>query len=205
MVATLVCFILARTALNQFGADRLTGGQKWLVYPALVAVYLPVSVAIVLGPVAVCGLFAIKTVDQFKHEREDLEGDRADLGNRIEKDSNELRQAETFGKPTSRPVDEIKKDLATRVSRREAIVKELENYPSRPVLWNTPLTPIVMIYGSIAVAGATWLLVGLVCTLVPGVVRHVFHPFAGDFSRQMGFGLAVLGLLMLLGGLVVFR
>jgi hypothetical protein len=87
----------------------------------------------------VCGLFAIKTVDQFKHEREDLEGDRADLGNRIEKDSNELRQAETFGKPTSRPVDEIKKDLAKRVSRREAIVKELETYPSRPVLWNTPL------------------------------------------------------------------
>jgi hypothetical protein len=205
VVVMLVSFILARAALSLFGTGRLTGGQKWLLYPALVNVYLPVTVVILLGPVALCGLVAIKTVHQFNREREDLESDRAHSDNWIEKDANELRQAETLGKPTSRRVDEIKKDLAKRVSRRETIVKELENYPPQPILGNTALTPVVMTYGLIAVAGATWFLVGLFCTLFSGVVRNVFRPFADGFSRQMGFGLAVLGLLMSLGGLVVFR
>ena len=100
VVATLVCFILSRVALSLLGAGRLTGGQKWLLYPALLAVYLPVTAVILFGPVAWCGLLAIKTVHQFNHERENLEGERAYLGNWIEKDSNELRQAETVGKPT---------------------------------------------------------------------------------------------------------
>ena len=204
VVATVVCFILARVALALFGGGRLTAGQKLLLYPALVAVYVPVTAVLLLGPVALSGLFAIKTFSQFDHEREDLEGERAYLGNWIEKDSKELRQAKTPGKATSRPVDEIKKDLATRVSQREAIEWKLKRYPSCPILWNTgPPTPVVVTYGLIAVAGATWFLVGLFSTLFPGVVRHVFQPFADGFSRQMGFGLTVLGLLMSLGGLVI--
>jgi outer membrane murein-binding lipoprotein Lpp len=206
VLATLVSFILARAALALFGAKRLTGGQKWLLYPSLLAVYLPVAAIVLIGPVALAGGIALKSVSQFDSDRQDLHGEVAYLNSWIKKDTTELQQAEMPGTaPAARSVDEIKKDLAERVSRREAKVRELEEYPQRPKLWDVSLTPGVMIFGLIAVAGATWFFVGLFCTLFPSAVRSVFHPFADGFSHQMGFGLAVLGLFMSFGGLVVLK
>jgi serine/threonine protein kinase len=205
VAATLVSFILARAALSLFGAHRLTGGQKWLLYPALVAVYLPVTAILLLGPVALCGLLAIKADDELKHERESLNSEIAYVNNLTEKDSKELREAETPGKAPSRPVGDIKSDLAKHASRKMSLVRELGTYPPHPIVAGAVLTPVVLILGLIAVAGATWFLIGLFCTLFPGAVRNIFYPFAGGFSRRMGFGLAVLGLLMTFGGLVVFR
>jgi hypothetical protein len=50
VLAIPVSFILSRAALSLFTAERLTGGQKWLLYPSLVVVYLPLVVAIVIAP-----------------------------------------------------------------------------------------------------------------------------------------------------------
>jgi hypothetical protein len=50
VIAIPVSFILSRAALSLFTAERLTSGQKWLLYPSLVAVYVPLVVAIVIVP-----------------------------------------------------------------------------------------------------------------------------------------------------------
>ena len=62
-----------------------------------------------------------------------------------------------------------------------------------------------MTYGLIGVVGANWFLVGIFSTMFPGAIRNVFHPFADGFTSRRGFGLALLGLIMSFGGLVVLR
>jgi hypothetical protein len=207
MIATLFSFILSRAALALFGAERLSAGQKWLLYPALLAVYLPVAALMFLGPVAIAGLNAIKSDLEFGSARqrwESLNEQVRDLDRRIERDRDELQQAETSGLTTVRGVDEIKKSLAGRISQREAAVQELENHPPYPRLWNVSLNPIKMTCGLTAVAGASWFLIGLLWTLLPGLIRNAFYPFVAPSSRRSGFALAALGLLMSLGGVLFF-
>lgn len=203
MIIFLVSFILARAALALFGADRLTGGQKWLLYPSLLAVYLPVAAIVLIGPVAIAGGAAMKYQHEFNRAREDLTAESHLLDKRIAEESHAWRVAQTDGM-RSRSLNDIQTSLAGLVSRRETVQQELK-LPPHPTLWNVSLTPVVMIYGLIAIAGATWFLVGIFCTLFPRAVRNTLHPFADDFSRRMGFGLAVLGLLMSFAGVVVIR
>jgi hypothetical protein len=51
-VAMPLSFIFSRAALSLFGVDRVTIGQKWLLYPILVVTYLLLLVVIVVVPVA---------------------------------------------------------------------------------------------------------------------------------------------------------
>jgi len=201
VIATLVSFVLTRVALSQSSAHGLTMAQKWLHYPALVAVYVPLLSVVMLGPVAMCGLLAIKAVDQFRRDRQNLEEEVAYLNNRIAKVAKESGAAEAPGNAAPNPMNT---DLVKLHTRRKAVIEDLENYPSVPTVWDVALTPAAIIRGLVGVAGANWFLVGLFCTLFPGVVRGAFHPFAADFTRRAGFGLAILGLLMFFGGLGLF-
>ena len=189
-----------------FGAARLTGGQKWLLYPSLVAIYLPVAALLLIAPVTIAGSAAFKSVSEFnQRQRQQWNYDVVSAHRRTKKDLNDLPPEKTLGKASSRSVDENKNDRAVRPSPRIADWEKLERNPAGPTLWGTPLTSVGIIFGLIGVAGANWFLVGLFCTLFPGAVRNTFHPFADHFTRRMGFGLTVLGLLMTLGGLLAFR
>jgi hypothetical protein len=50
VITTFVSFIFSRAALSLFTPQGLTGGQKWLLYPSLAVVYLPIALLIVLAP-----------------------------------------------------------------------------------------------------------------------------------------------------------
>lgn len=56
-IASLVSFVFSRAALSLFKPQGLSGGQKWLLYPSLAVVYLPVAAAIVLAPFLAGALF----------------------------------------------------------------------------------------------------------------------------------------------------
>ena len=66
MIATLVSFILSARVAGVIRRDRLSAGQKWLLYPGLFAVYLPVAALYLLGACAIVGLRAIKNENDFK-------------------------------------------------------------------------------------------------------------------------------------------
>ena len=50
LITTFVSFIFSRAAFSLFTPQGLTGGQKWLLYPSLAVVYLPIALLIVLAP-----------------------------------------------------------------------------------------------------------------------------------------------------------
>jgi hypothetical protein len=167
MIATLGSFILSRASLALFGADRLSAGQKWLLYPGLLAVYLPVAALLFIGPVAIVGLSAIKNENDFK--------------------------AASQREPTTKHV------------QREAALRKSEKPSLDTKMWNVSLNPIKVACGLTAVAGASWFLIGLLWALLPGLVRIVFYPLVSRSSRRPGFAIAVIGLLMSLGGVLFLR
>jgi hypothetical protein len=128
LVAMPVSFILSRAALSLFTAERLSVGQKWLLYPVLAVADCALLVLILIAPIVIA-------------------------------------------------VD----------------VWERPYFRARPAgAWGGLGATIC------GWAGATWLCVGILCTLFPAVVRNVFHPFARQFSRRSGLKLATVGLVLLL-------
>jgi len=204
VVAMLVSFILARAALSLFGAERTTTAQKWLLYPGLVAVYLPLIAFVLLVP----GLVAAKALEDTaaRYRRtQPFEQLRLDhLNASVAKASERLREAERVLRADSQPLDEMKRNLADRIAQRDAAKLELENSRPGPFFGGRLITPTRTVCAAIAAAGLAWLLAGVLAAVFPGGVRALFHPFATRFSRRAGMSLAAVGLLMSIGGLAVF-
>ncbi len=204
LVATMVAFVLSRAAILIRGATPLTRVQKWLLYPSLLALYAPLAATALLGPAALAAGVLLKSIDQFHAVRQDLRGDVAFYNNKINSFNEELRQFRTPGNG-GRTNEEIQKDWSEHVRRREAVMCELGEYPAEPTLRGVALTRVTTFYGAVAAAGATWFVLGLFAWLFPSAVRAVFYPFAAKVSWRMGFAMSMLGIVMTLIGLIVFR
>ena len=50
VVLLLASFILARATISTVGDSKKLGGQKWLIYPSLVVIYLPIFFFVLLWP-----------------------------------------------------------------------------------------------------------------------------------------------------------
>jgi hypothetical protein len=208
LVAVLTSFVLSRAALSLFGAERTTTAQKWLLYPGLVAVYVPLILVLLLVPALAAAKALDDTVSRSRRSLPTFNPRLALLNASVAKASQRIRESEKALLAGSEPLEETKRKFADRISELDAAIAErdaarlaLEGRPAEPLFWERPITSTRIVSAAFAAAGLSWLLIGVLATIFPGAIRAVFHPFARMFSRWAGMGLTAVGLLMSIGGL----
>jgi hypothetical protein len=174
-VATLASFVLSRAALSVFGSTKLSSGQKWLLYPGLLTVYIPFAALLLFGLAGMSGTY-IKMVlsdGEINHVR--LQKERI---HRLERLGDNEKEAH---------------ELALRALR------------TNPLTRIALLSPIGIACVVIAAMGLNWLLIGLCIALFPGTFRNIFHPFLDGITRWSGVVFGSIGFLMSLCGLTILR
>ena len=67
LLLILASFILARAAIYTAGDTKELGGQRWLLYPSLLIVYIPLAVLVVIWPVIPVTIMAETQTHAFSH------------------------------------------------------------------------------------------------------------------------------------------
>jgi hypothetical protein len=186
LVTCVVAFILSRAALSLMPGDRITRGQKWLLYPALLIFYVPLAIGTLVAPPTVAGVAIYEQaffVRQIEVQRNEAQLKLIDTA---------IAHLHAVGKPTD-----------AEIQRREGLLTALDAAREPVRFRGMPVTPAVAFTGTFVI-GAAWLLcLGLLTMLFPSIVRAVFHPFADGFTRRHAIALAVIGGIGMLGSLAL--
>lgn len=203
LVAVVVSFILSRAALSMFGIGNLSTSQKWLLYPALLTVYIPIALLLLIGPiVAVTGLFINEVEAAHRLRGQQSKREAEELDAKIRELTKKLAEAERVMSITSPSVEQMKRDLAEQIAQREAASLRRPVNSPYAVYQGVSFTPVVIVCALLALVGVNWLFVGGLAAAFPGAVRNVFHPFADRFTRGRGLVLMLVGMFLSLGGMV---
>lgn len=176
-VACVTAFILSRAGLALLGHENLSAPQKWLLYPALLPVYVPLLL-VMLGAVPVLSGLAID--ERLAVQR---------FGAHAAREQLEAHDAHTEALKRSGG------DLSAYAATRERLQRSYDMASAPPQILGRTVTPAVA-FGLIVASTGLWLCVlGVVLGLAPGLVRGMFYPFAVGYRRRYGFMLAALGAL----------
>lgn len=179
-VACVTAFILSRAGLALLGHENLSAPQKWLLYPALLPVYVPLLLAMLCGVPVLSGL-AID--ERLAVQRFTAHSAREQLGAH-DAHTEALRRHGA--------------DLSPYAATRERLQRAYDEASGPPRLLGRPVTPAVA-GGLIVTSAGLWLCVlGVVLGLAPSLVRGMFYPFAIGYRRRYGFLMAALGGLMVI-------
>lgn len=174
-LATLASFVLSRAALSVYGATKLSSGQKWLLYPGLLTVYIPLAALLLFGLAGMSATYITMVLRDGEINHVRLQDER-------------IRRHERLGD-----------------DEKQAHELHLKALRSNPIARIALLSPIGIACVVIAAIGLNWLLIGLWIALFPGTIRNIFYPFLDRTTHWSGVVIGFIGLLMSLGGLALLQ
>jgi hypothetical protein len=191
----LVSYILARAGLAVAAEKGIAlGARRWLVYPPMVVVSLPLLLGTMLWPVAAAGAGASHELEMAERFR-DLIVVGPDGSLALAKPGVNDYQLSRLG------VQRTRDGLVMPTAHRDYYVtlnRVLDAMPvPRPAAF-----PVAVVYAIAGALAAWWTILGALGWAYPGLPRAVFAPLASGWEARHGrrlFAVALVGLVLWVG------
>lgn len=174
LVAALGAFVLARAAIAIQPKESLPNGQKWLLSPALLTVYLPLLIVIVSWPVVVGGILVAQS-PLTKLTQAELNRIRL-----LEQKASGITLLDSQGHP-------VVQDYDSRIVLSNALIHELKK--EQQDLLSELGYPLILVL-------LWWFVLGVLSLSMPNTVRTIFAPFSPRAVRRSMVGIAALSTLV---------